>query len=545
MSQPSQELHNLIESLLNDDISTAEHARLQELLLSDRNLQEQYFRHLDLHLALKSVVAEPDETDSAVEMVARFRQKSSWMGNLENRRRSILLAAILVMAGLSYFAVPQHEPRLPPGTAEAVPSVPASEVDAPPEVVLAQAAGAELFDEMLPALNHGMQYQHEYVLLNGLVQLLFPHGATTVIESPAVFVIESPAQLSLRVGRCSVHAPDGAEGFQVTTPKTRIVDLGTRFSVSVDEIGQSEVQVVEGAAEMHATTLPDSSMETLISGQARRYEGDVEGPRNIPFESQRYLRHLPDRLVSYEAAPAGAGPAVKDLLSVTVQRGGIERKYLADELIGLDIVGFRSESNPNNLCWDEAPPADPTIALAGDRALNTGVINFDSADQPSTEPNGLSVRFHRPIVNGPGPDVVFFEIQSVIYPVEGDHFLVHPLAPEEGLHPYLVRRFDITLKSKNALQVAPFRVFVFESPSRTLQELCRFQQQQRSLALSFSALAVGIDLSFLGYAEGAAVEGLRFEDAGDDEDIVDPVFIAGLPWEAPAQAAMTATQTIP
>ena len=42
-------------------------------------------------------------------------------------------------------------------------------------------------------------------------------------------------------------------------------------------------------------------------------------------------------------------------------------------------------------------------------------------------------------------------------------------------------------------------------------------------------LAVGIDLSDLGYPEGATVDGIFIQDVLDDGNQVDPVFIAGLP----------------
>ena len=42
-------------------------------------------------------------------------------------------------------------------------------------------------------------------------------------------------------------------------------------------------------------------------------------------------------------------------------------------------------------------------------------------------------------------------------------------------------------------------------------------------------IVVGIDLSDLGYSIGAQVEGLFLQDAADDNDSFDPVFIAGLP----------------
>jgi hypothetical protein len=47
--------------------------------------------------------------------------------------------------------------------------------------------------------------------------------------------------------------------------------------------------------------------------------------------------------------------------------------------------------------------------------------------------------------------------------------------------------------------------------------------------IKFRGLAVGIDLSDLGYTAGETVEGLFFQDALDDKHYVDPVFIGGLP----------------
>ena len=47
-------------------------------------------------------------------------------------------------------------------------------------------------------------------------------------------------------------------------------------------------------------------------------------------------------------------------------------------------------------------------------------------------------------------------------------------------------------------------------------------------ALSARVFVFGIDLSDLGYAQGARVEGLFFQDMMDDDTYVDPVFIAGL-----------------
>jgi hypothetical protein len=62
-----------------------------------------------------------------------------------------------------------------------------------------------------------------------------------------------------------------------------------------------------------------------------------------------------------------------------------------------------------------------------------------------------------------------------------------------------------------------------------LDELLSHPTERSRPALRFRALAVGIDLSDLGYAANAEVPGLFFQDALDDGHQVDPVFIAGLP----------------
>ena len=49
--------------------------------------------------------------------------------------------------------------------------------------------------------------------------------------------------------------------------------------------------------------------------------------------------------------------------------------------------------------------------------------------------------------------------------------------------------------------------------------------------LNSRALAVGIDLSDLGFEEGEEVTGLFFQDANDDLNHVDPIVIRGLPDE--------------
>lgn len=542
MSSPT-EFSDLVTALLQGTITAAQHRRLEELLLSNPAAQSEYFAHIDLHLALSRLTNQASDRDPVADVKARERTTSQAGKDWHHQLFwpvSLLAASLAVAVVLLPFrnpSQPQQIAQVPVSLPETAPVVLA---EPGPAVRLRHAADAELVREYVPELGSALTLEHEYVLVKGMMELEFANGATTILQAPAVFVVNSAERMELKVGNCSVHAPDSAKGFEVVTPRSRIVDLGTRFSVGVNDAGDSEVQVVEGAAEIYSKA--DRTLaKTLVKGEASRCAGASEGLQAIRFDPDQYQHRLPDRIISYTANICGDGPGVKDLTSITVQRGGQMMTYSAEELIGIDVLHYMALSNHANLGSDQEELGNITDLIAGDRALNTGLFNFDrDIKQPVDSPRivddyrkypGLAVEFQQPLINGPGPDLVLFEVQSIIYPPEGDHFRVSPLQPGAGLKAHLVTKFDITLNSKNALQVAPFRVFSSDVTPKSLAELTSASYRRgNSMPLPFFALAVGIDLSDLGYAEGAAVPGLFFEDANRKPTVyIDPVFIGGFP----------------
>jgi len=122
----------------------------------------------------------------------------------------------------------------------------------------------------------------------------------------------------------------------------------------------------------------------------------------------------------------------------------------------------------------------------------------------------------------------------IVHPEKGDPFHASPLEFAPGLKSHTVRSYDIDLASPEARTLAGFRLYVFDTPARSLGELLRGRHNAGSeYRVRAKALAVGIDLSDLGYPPGAKVDGLFFQDAQDDNNLIDPVLIAGLPPLAP------------
>lgn len=554
------ELDALINELLTGTISPERHQRLEELLTAHSQARTQYFAHIDLDLALKRANSIQPQLDPLTDSIKRdptigvpaerlarpFRWNILWPASF--------LAAAAVF-GAFFLPIRPQQPQPVPITAEhkadgtnpltanrsaEKPDEGHLNKDDVPAVRLVNFSKAELLRDMIPELGAPLQLNHEYTLAKGMLELHFSCGATAIIEGPAVFTARSAERMELKNGNCSVHAPETAKGFEVLTPRSKVIDLGTRFSVKVNDEGNSDVQVLEGAAEIHPLGDLDSP-KLLTSGEANRYAAEAGTLHSIRFDPQQYRHQLPDRVISYEAESVGQTDAVRDLISVTVQRGGIPQTYTVDEMIGIEVIHFRSASNSSNVLSDIDLPDNPLEFLTEDRALTTGLINFGNPNNKlDTSPfpfedyakrSGLAIRFKTPVKNSPGPDVVLFDVQSVVYPLEGDHFRVSPLHSGEGLRSHTIHCFDITLNSQSAKKVAPFRVYRFESPARSLENFSTLRSVKGgSMALPFYALAVGIDLSDLGYPPGAEVEGLFIEDANNHKDvIIDPVFIAGLP----------------
>ncbi len=459
--------------------------------------------------------------------------------------------AAMIMGILSFSFWPEGRPRIANDDVDRT-----SIAMAEGNVRLASLANAKFFGELPPPIDSVFPRKRDYVLMSGLVEVAFPRGASAIIEGPALFRVLSDESLGLDIGRCSVHAPDGAEGFRIETPVTRVVDRGTRFTVSVSETSETAVQVIEGAADIYSqpkqlsrrtsqATNGRPALEIRVTdGEAQKFTNvGAFSADSIPFDPDLYRRWLPDRVVSYRATTAADGGA-KDLISVAVQRGGELFEIPVERLIAAEVTWFKG--HPGNghgyLVSDRTLPKRRR-EMFSDRSLVTGVINPGGSRDPLTSDPvidppgdssksgtpGMAVRFQSPVRNGPGADVVFFDLQMFSHPLDGDAFHVSPLKFKEGLKSHTIRLYDLTMESPDALDLAGFSVFYFDKLVQSLAMLEAAKCTASLQAIKFRALAVGIDLSDLGYAPGEEVDGLFFQDALDDKHFIDPVFIGGLP----------------
>jgi len=232
------------------------------------------------------------------------------------------------------------------------------------------------------------------------------------------------------------------------------------------------------------------------------------------------------------------------LTSVTVERGGRTVVFDAARLIRASVVHFNSPHTNNVVVPTGEPPPRPEAChqLLG-LTLNAGLINPGGADRPLRQAPvmsgrdstpGLAVRFERPVTNLPGDDVVLFELQTRRNsPVAGDPMHVSPLIWRGGLRALTISAYDVQFDDPTAKPLGPFRLMQSSRPARTLEDLVGGSLTAAHVSRDFKALAVAIDLSRLGYPDGATVPGLFLQDAAPGSAAVDPVCIVGLPLPKP------------
>jgi len=93
-------------------------------------------------------------------------------------------------------------------------------------------------------------------------------GAVVDVEGPASIDLLDPMQLRVSSGNVTTDVGEDAKGFVVLTSTARVVDLGTRFGVSITQSGETEVAVFEGEVEIHPPGSIGRKIASLTEGEA-------------------------------------------------------------------------------------------------------------------------------------------------------------------------------------------------------------------------------------------------------------------------------------
>ncbi|TDU71128.1 FecR family protein [Prosthecobacter fusiformis] len=217
-------LNRRLDRLIEGSLTAEEAQEVQAWMKSDPEILSLYLEKMRMESLLR------DHAWPARPKAARWRT---------NARQALVwaAAAVILLSAIGLF----WRYDSPPGSALAdgsgLPSV--------------QFSAASVFDTTLARLpdDGRLQFGDGVIMNDGSVSIRLPSGVEAVLKSPSRFAITGANRLKLDHGAGWFRVPPAAKGFTVDLPEMEVVDLGTVFTVSVDE-EEHQVQVEQGLVEV-------------------------------------------------------------------------------------------------------------------------------------------------------------------------------------------------------------------------------------------------------------------------------------------------------
>jgi len=286
------ELKNLIQSLLDGQITQPELESLERELETSEPARQLYVEFSELHSLLDQRATASPVAQNVVPIDRIIRRQ---------KRRTMKIAAfaaaavvVLGLVAMQLFFVK----------------------DRPPTLAFVTSLGTQ-FELTHSRSNDGLEGAvledgSHLTLSQGAVELTFASGVKAIVMAPADLTLHDDDTLFLNQGTAWFQVPKGAEGFTVKTRDLEIVDLGTEFGVIAKPNDHDEVHVTKGKVQVTTSRVRKEST-TLTASEARRID-PVGRLDTIPAIPSLFLTSLPKSLPylhwSFDEVEGGGFPAV-------------------------------------------------------------------------------------------------------------------------------------------------------------------------------------------------------------------------------------------
>lgn len=279
MSSQTSDLDSLIFALFDGTISPEDHSRLQVSLKNIPQARERYRALVELHSLLEGE-AEQQSTASALgsniipmeDVIRRQRRRFA--------KKSMVAAAavILFSAFILQFVLVENVDLATAKTSFSN---------------FSKFDFTHPTDENVHLSNTVMRKGSTLELAQGSAQLNFASGVEAYVQAPAKITLTDDLSIDLEKGTAWFNVPIEAKGFNVTSDKLKVVDLGTQFGI-IAKGGSHEVHVFRGRVEAQCLFGEGEEIE-LTAGQARA-TNKLGQLKRTELKQSHFLTHLPKGL---------------------------------------------------------------------------------------------------------------------------------------------------------------------------------------------------------------------------------------------------------
>ena len=130
-------------------------------------------------------------------------------------------------------------------------------------------------------------------LSKGILKLVTDENVEVILEGPSEFRFISYSEIALNYGKLYAKVSDQGLGFSVSTPNSKVVDLGTEFGVLCQINGDTEVYMYKGKASLFAGQKSESkTSEILEAGSARKVDYKHCLSKEIKLDRNALVRNV-------------------------------------------------------------------------------------------------------------------------------------------------------------------------------------------------------------------------------------------------------------
>lgn len=285
------ELLELCDALVDGRLDAAGEARLGERLATSREARDLYLAYCELHAELSLVAPATNvASNAAVAPVAPFRPATS-----SGRRLLVWSAAAIAPAVGVLLALSNSRNESDDGAAAALAVIASAD-----EARWSADSSVRPAPNRLAAGTYGLEH--------GRARLTTDGGVTIDLAAPVRFELLDAKAMRVVSGEIAVAVTAQGIGFRVITPSADVIDLGTAFSVRVDDGGSTEVHVSQGL--VVARAVDSDGVVQVKRSEAARFEalsGDISAiPFRAPAEGAEANRDPADQGVHVRPLPPGA-----------------------------------------------------------------------------------------------------------------------------------------------------------------------------------------------------------------------------------------------
>lgn len=246
----SLERSQLIDALIDGEISEADFLRLEAEFSVDPAARREYYNRLALAALLE--IEAGSGADSARKIVALSAPVRRWLPTF-----AAIAATIVALAAVTALLLKNERVR----------QTAAAQVETKASGFGVIAGQANAVWKNAPLADGALVPAGPLRLASGIAQIELFSGVTAVVEGEAEFEVVSPMELAVTRGKVRAHVPEAAHGFRIRTAEGQVVDLGTEFAVDVSE-SRSDIHVIEGKVEWHPQ---QQAMQLMNKGDALRW----------------------------------------------------------------------------------------------------------------------------------------------------------------------------------------------------------------------------------------------------------------------------------